>query len=64
MPVRVGLPQRAQGLNDIIRNPIYATAVGLLIHGAGDEGVSVPARGPLLNTEFLSGIREWFSKHF
>lgn len=64
MPVRVGLPQRAQGLNDIIRNPIYATAVGLLIHGAGDEGVSVPARGPLLTTEFLSGIREWFSKHF
>lgn len=64
MPVRVGLPQRAQGLNDIIRNPIYATAVGLLIHGAGDEGVPVPPRGPLLNTEFLSGIREWFSKHF
>lgn len=64
MPVRIGLPQRAQGLNDIIRNPIYATAVGLLIHGAGDEGVPVPVRGPLLNTEFLSGIREWFSKHF
>jgi len=64
MPVRIGLPQRAQGLNDIIRNPIYATAVGLLIHGAGDEGVPVPARVPLLNTEFLSGIREWFSKHF
>ncbi len=64
MPVRVGLPQRAQGLNDIIRNPIYATAVGLLIHGAGDEGAPAPARGPLLNTDFLSGIREWFSKHF
>ena len=30
MPVRVGAPQYARGLHDIIRNPIYATAVGLL----------------------------------
>ena len=34
MPVRVGAPQYARGLHDIIRNPIYATAVGLLLYGA------------------------------
>ena len=33
MPVRVGAPQYARGLHDIIRNPIYATAVGLLLYG-------------------------------
>ena len=30
MPVRVGYPQAVQGLTDIVRNPIYATSVGLL----------------------------------
>lgn len=30
MPVRVGYPQAVQGLNDIVRNPIYSTGVGLL----------------------------------
>jgi len=34
MPVRVGFPQTVQGLNDIVRNPIYATSVGLLLYGA------------------------------
>ncbi|MGH8550267.1 MAG: cell division protein FtsA [Methylococcales bacterium] len=33
MPVRLGLPQYVSGLTDVIRNPIYATAVGLLIFG-------------------------------
>src|SRR6056300_287645 len=37
MPVRVGAPQYAHGLSDIISNPIYATAVGLLIFGARDD---------------------------
>src|SRR6056297_2219146 len=27
MPVRLGPPQRTHGLNDIVRNPIYATAI-------------------------------------
>ncbi|AJC50398.1 cell division protein FtsA [Coxiella endosymbiont of Amblyomma americanum] len=33
MPVRLGLPQYVNGLVDIRDNPIYATAVGLLLHG-------------------------------
>ncbi|MBK6509144.1 MAG: cell division protein FtsA [Haliea sp.] len=33
MPVRVGYPQTVRGLNDIVRNPIYATSVGLLQYG-------------------------------
>lgn len=33
MPVRLGLPQYVNGLVDVRENPIYATAVGLLIHG-------------------------------
>jgi len=33
MPVRLGSPQHVTGLADVVRNPIYATAVGLLLYG-------------------------------
>ncbi len=32
MPVRIGAPQNVRGLSDIVNNPIYSTAVGLLIY--------------------------------
>jgi cell division protein FtsA len=33
MPVRLGTPQYVTGLSDVVRNPIYATGVGLLLFG-------------------------------
>ncbi len=33
MPVRLGMPQSITGLVDVVRNPIYATGVGLLLFG-------------------------------
>jgi len=33
MPVRLGEPQFVTGLVDVVRNPIYATGVGLLLFG-------------------------------
>jgi len=33
MPVRLGSPQHITGLADVVRNPIYATGVGLLLYG-------------------------------
>jgi cell division protein FtsA len=33
MPVRLGVPQYVNGLSEVVRNPIYATGVGLLIYG-------------------------------
>ncbi len=33
MPVRLGMPQYVKGLADVVRNPIYATGVGLLLYG-------------------------------
>lgn len=69
MPVRVGSPQHAKGLNDIIRNPIYATAVGLLLFGARDEQSNASIREPKvrvgrLTTGLLMGIKDWFGKRF
>ncbi len=33
MPVRLGIPQYVSGLSDVVRNPIHATGVGLLLFG-------------------------------
>jgi len=33
VPVRLGVPQHIAGLVDVVRNPIYATGVGLLLFG-------------------------------
>ncbi|MBV1911086.1 MAG: cell division protein FtsA [Kangiellaceae bacterium] len=33
MPVRLGLPHGISGLVDVVRNPIHATGVGLLLYG-------------------------------
>lgn len=60
MPVSIGKPANVTGLTDIVRNPIYATAVGLLQYGAeqiGEEVVMPP-------TENVSGmvgkVKNWF----
>ncbi len=38
MPVRLGVPQIVNGLVDVVRNPIYATGVGLLLFGHRNGG--------------------------
>ena len=66
MPVRVGAPQYARGLHDIIRNPIYATAVGLLLYGAeevrdgGKQGRDTKGDG----LSFAARVKEWLARHF
>ncbi|OGT29747.1 MAG: cell division protein FtsA [Gammaproteobacteria bacterium RIFCSPHIGHO2_12_FULL_35_23] len=33
VPVRLGMPEKISGLVDVVKNPIYATGVGLLLYG-------------------------------
>jgi cell division protein FtsA len=42
LPVRRGIPMGISGLVDIVRSPIYATAVGLVLHGSKNV---LPAKG-------------------
>ncbi len=37
MPVSIGRPQGVSGLADIVKNPIYSTAVGLLLYGGKQQ---------------------------
>jgi len=65
MPVRVGAPHYTRGMHDIIRNPIYATAVGLLLSGAKElhEGAQLAA-GRQKSGSMLGGLRNWFGSNF
>jgi cell division protein FtsA len=60
MPVSIGKPKGVTGLTDIIRNPIYSTAVGLLMYGAKQqgEGVEIP---PTVGVSGLANkVKSWF----
>ncbi|MCG8434496.1 MAG: cell division protein FtsA [Gammaproteobacteria bacterium] len=65
MPVRLGYPQRVTGLGDVVRNPIHATGVGLLLFGAqslpqqaGEFGM----QGGL--KEIWERMKGWFQGNF
>jgi cell division protein FtsA len=66
MPVRLGVPQYVTGLVDVVRNPIYATGVGLLLFGneAGRSGP--PVRKSRLETTvgMWDRMKSWFKGNF
>jgi len=41
LPVRVGIPTKMYGITDALRDPAYATSVGLLLWGAKHEGMQL-----------------------
>jgi cell division protein FtsA len=66
MPVRLGLPQQqVKGLADVVQNPIYSTAVGLLLHAR--ENSQGPARGRALGGNMqgmFDRMQSWFKGNF
>jgi cell division protein FtsA len=66
MPVRLGFPQYVEGLKEVIRNPIHATGVGLLLYG--HENLlrrgrrSTPVSSNV--SEIWERMRGWFQKQF
>ncbi len=58
MPVRRGVPRDVGGLVDVVRNPKYATGVGLVMHGARnpDELMMQPDRA-----SFFDRVREFMA---
>ena len=65
MPVRLGVPQHVTGLVDVVRNPIHATGVGLLLFG--QQSRLSPGRSRVDTSSDKGMIRrmfEWFQKSF
>ncbi|HEX7029742.1 MAG TPA: cell division protein FtsA [Gammaproteobacteria bacterium] len=64
MPVRLGIPQHVSGLSDVVRNPIHATGVGLLLFGAqGSAGGSERHIGAGVGSVWQR-MKDWFQGNF
>ncbi|MGQ0510877.1 MAG: cell division protein FtsA [Betaproteobacteria bacterium] len=64
MPVRVGAPRYAGGLAEVVRNPRYATAMGLLMEGAAQRQQGRIARQDGSVRAVFGRMREWFQRNF
>ncbi len=62
MPVSLGSPRNVAGLRDIVRNPVYATGVGLLLFGKEREE-ELPRRGRGRGGVFTR-LKKWLSDNF
>ncbi|WP_126453522.1 cell division protein FtsA [Sulfuriflexus mobilis] len=65
MPVRLGVPHSVSGLVDVVRNPIHATGVGLLLFGHQQRNTgSLEA----LSSSSVKGVwkrmKSWFQGNF
>ena len=65
MPVRLGVPQFVTGLVEVVRNPIHATGVGLLLYGMENHARS-QTRTPLSGgvSDVFQRMRAWFQGNF
>jgi len=65
IPVRLGIPQYVSGLVDVVRNPIYATGVGLLLFGQkNSEQRSTHAPKSEGFKGVLARMKSWFQGNF
>lgn len=65
MPVRRGLPKGVGGLVDVVRNPKFATGVGLVQYGAENDARSLfRVREEKVYDKVAKRMRDWFSEIF
>jgi len=65
MPARLANPESVGGLVDVVRNPKYATGVGLVLHGFRNQGPSTT--GPKRRRgvwKWWDKTKEWFAEIF
>ena len=66
LPVRLGLPQNVMGLADVVRNPIHATGVGLLLFAclnrAANRGTDAKVRDGVKGV--WGRMKGWFQGSF
>jgi cell division protein FtsA len=62
MPVRMGVPLYVSGLTDVAQNPIYSTAVGLLLYGKDHHGRALGMNDG--GSGLFSKIKNWFQGNF
>ena len=62
LPVRTGLPSNIGGLVDVVKNPMYATGVGLVLYGASTKAQKhFRIRENNIFNRLVDRMRRWFS---
>jgi cell division protein FtsA len=65
LPVRTGYPREIGGLTDIVKNPIYTTAVGLVLYGTrGQMRVGFPPGENNIFDKVTKRMKGWFKEFF
>ncbi|MBE0509689.1 MAG: cell division protein FtsA [Chromatiales bacterium] len=65
MPVRLGVPHGIGGLVDVVKNPIYATGVGLLLFGMQNRSYGGGEMGAQFGlTNVMQRMKSWFQGNF
>jgi len=66
VPVRLGSPQYVEGLIDVVRNPIHATGVGLLLYGRDSLDLGSYNKISIKNgmLEKWDLVKDWLQKKF
>lgn len=62
LPVRVGVPDGIGGLKNIVRDPMYATGVGLVCHASEEYGEGIIYTD--LFTDVLNKMKQWVKNIF
>lgn len=62
--VKLGVPRYEGALREIVRNPRYATGVGLLLEGMTQKKRGLKAENPTTFRQILARMRAWFGKNF
>ena len=64
LPVRLGFPQDVVGLPDVVRNPVYATAVGLLLFGNENRPIRPSPISRAGRKGLWARMKSWFQGNF
>lgn len=64
MPVRLGLPHDVTGMEDRVRNPVYSTAVGLLLFGNENRPLKVGPVSRVGRKGLWTRMKSWFQGNF
>jgi len=62
--VKLGMPHYHGNLKDIVRNPRYSTAMGLMLEGLAQKKRGLKVQGPKSFRQILGRMRAWFEKNF
>jgi cell division protein FtsA len=65
LPARLGQPESVGGLVDVVKNPRYATGVGLVLYGFNHQPINVaPMRSSDGIRKLWTRTRNWFDQIF